>query len=108
MTSFDDRHKGFESKFAHDEEMNFKAIARRNKLLGQWAAAKLGKTGDDAAQYARDTVEADFEREGTEDVVEKVLGDFEKAGLAISAAEIRAEMERLLPVARQQIRSEAK
>jgi len=108
MTSFDDRDKSFEKKYAHDEELNFKAIARRNKLLGLWASEKLGLTGDDAAQYARDTVAADFEREGTEDVVDKVLADFQKAGITISAAEIRSEMERLLPVAKQQIMSEVK
>lgn len=108
MTTFDDRDKSFEKKYAHDEELAFKANARRNKLLGQWAAAKLGKTGEEAAQYARETVEADFERDGPEDVVEKLLKDFTDAGLAVSASDIRVEMERLLPVAKNQIMSEVK
>jgi hypothetical protein len=103
MAAFDDREKGYESKFARDEEMNFKIGARRNKLLGLWAAEKLGKTGDLAMQYAKDVVIADFERDGIEDVVEKVLGDFAAAGITLTADDIHKEMHRLLPVARQEI-----
>ena len=81
MSEFDKRKKGFEDKFAHDEEMAFKANARRNKLLGLWAAEKLGKTGDDAEAYAKDVVSSDFEEAGHEDVFRKVRGDFDAAGV---------------------------
>jgi hypothetical protein len=103
MTTFDDRQKGFESKFAHDEELNFKAMARRNKLLGLWAADKLGKQSADAEQYAKDVVMADFESGGNNDVVEKLLKDFAAAKIKITAADINKEMERLIPIARSQI-----
>lgn len=103
MTSFEDRQKGFENKFALDAELEFKATARRNKLLGLWAAEKLGKTGEDAVQYAKDVVIADLEAVGNEDVIDKLLKDFGRAGLTISINEINAEMERLLPIAQKQI-----
>ena len=75
MTAFDDREKAFESKFAHDEEMSFRAEARCNKLLGLWAAEMLGKSGTDAEAYAREVIKADFEEAGHEDVVRKVAAD---------------------------------
>lgn len=104
MTTFDDRENAFEAKFAHDGEMQFKAEARRNKLLGLWAAGLMGKSGDDAAAYAMEVVSADFEEAGTEDVVRKVAGDLQgKAG----ADEIRAKMAELLPVAKAQLMDEA-
>ena len=106
MTSFDDREKGFERKFAHDDELNFKAIARRNKLLGLWAAEKLGKTGDAATEYAKEVVLADFdlEHDGVKhDIVAKLLKDFYNLRIEVSEKEIRAEMERLLPIARVEI-----
>jgi hypothetical protein len=103
MTTFDDRENAFENKFAHDSEMQFKAEARRNKLVGLWAAGLLGKSGDDAAAYAMEVVSADFEEAGIEDVVRKVAGDL--AGKA-SADEIRAKMAELLPVAKAQLMSE--
>ena len=74
MTTFDDRENAFENKFAHDEEMKFKAEARANKLLGQWAAGLLGKTGDDVDAYAREVIKADFEEAGHDDVIRKVAG----------------------------------
>lgn len=74
MNTFDDRKKGFENKFAHDEELRFKATARRNKLLGLWAAEKLGLSGDAAESYAKEVVASDFEEAGDDDVVRKVLG----------------------------------
>ncbi|WP_435228948.1 DUF1476 domain-containing protein [Pseudopelagicola sp. nBUS_20] len=77
MTTFDDRENAFESKFAHDEEMKFKADARCNKMLGLWAAEQLGKTGDDAEIYAKTVVMADFEEPGHEDVIRKVAADLE-------------------------------
>ena len=103
MTTFDDRENAFEAKFAHDGEMQFKAEARRNKLLGLWAAGLMGKSGDAAAAYAMEVVSADFEEAGTEDVVRKVAADLQgKAG----ADEIRAKMAELLPVATAQLMDE--
>jgi len=103
MASFDDRQKGFEGQFAHDAEMEFKATARRNKLLGLWAAEKLGKIGDDAAQYAKDVVIADLEAAGDDDVIGKLIKDFGHAGVVVPVADITAEMERLMPIARKQM-----
>lgn len=103
MTTFDDRENAFEAKFAHDSEMQFKAEARRNKLVGLWAAGLLGKTGDAADAYAREVVSADFEEAGHEDVVRKVVADL--AGKA-SADEVRAKLTELLPVAKAQLMSE--
>jgi hypothetical protein len=100
MTTFDDRESAFENKFAHDEEMKFKAEARRNKLLGLWAAEKLGKSGDDADAYAKEVVKADFEEAGHEDVVRKVAGDL---GDKSSPEEIRAKMDELMTVAKGQL-----
>lgn len=103
MTTFDDRENAFEAKFAHDGEMQFRAEARRNKLLGLWAAGLLGKTGEDATAYALEVVSADFEESGSEDVVRKVVADL--AGKA-SADDIRAKLDELLPVAKSQLMSE--
>lgn len=103
MTTFDDRENAFESKFAHDSEMQFRAEARRNKLVGLWAAGLLGKDGDAAADYAMSVVSADFEEAGIEDVVRKVAADL--AGKA-SADEVRAKMAELLPVAKAQLMTE--
>lgn len=103
MTTFDDRDKAFENKFAHDEETAFRISARRNKLLGQWAAEKLGKKGADAEAYAREVVMSDFKGSGDEDVLEKMLADFRQSKLSLTAENIRTEMQRLLPIAREQI-----
>jgi hypothetical protein len=103
MTTFDDRENAFEAKFAHDSDMQFRAEARRNKLLGLWAAGLMGKSGDDAAEYAIEVVSADFEEAGDEDVVRKVVADL--AGKA-SAEDIRAKMAELMPVAKAQLMSE--
>lgn len=100
MTTFDDRESAFENKFAHDAEMQFRAEARRNKLLGFWAAELLGKTGDEAEAYAREVVKADFEEAGHEDVVRKVAGDL---GHRSSPEEIRAKMDALMAVAKGQL-----
>jgi hypothetical protein len=102
MTTFDKREEGFEKKFAHDEELQFKAMARRNKLLGLWAAEKLGKTGADAEAYAKEVVLADFEEAGDNDVLRKVAGDLKAKG--IDEATIRAQMGELLSVAVEQIK----
>ncbi len=103
VTTFDDRENAFENKFAHDAEMQFRAEARRNKLVGLWAAELLGKTGDDAAAYAMEVVSADFEEAGIEDVVRKVTKDL--AGKA-SADEVRAKMGEMLPAAKAMLMSE--
>ena len=103
MTTFDDRENAFESKFAHDSEMQFRAEARRNKLVGLWAAELMGKAGDEAAEYAMSVVSADFEEAGIEDVVRKVAADL--AGKA-SADDVRAKMTALLPVAKAQLMAE--
>ena len=103
MTTFNDREKGFENKFAHDAEMQFKAVARRNRLLGMWAASLLGRTGDDAAAYAMEVVKSDFAEAGDEDVYRKVAGDL--AGKADEAT-VRAKMTELLALAKGQIFTE--
>jgi len=103
VTTFDDRESAFENKYAHDEEMNFKAEARRNKLLGLWAADLMGKTGDDAAAYAREVIKADFEEAGYEDVVRKVAADL---GDKADADTIRAKLDELIVVAKGQLMEE--
>ena len=103
MTTFEDREHAFEAKYAHDAEMQFKAEARRNKLAGLWAADLMGKTGDAAAAYALEVVQADFEEAGIEDVVRKIAGDL--TGKA-SVEDIRAKMAELLPVAKAQLMEE--
>lgn len=105
MTTFDQRKDAFENKFAHDEELRFKATARRNKLLGLWAAEKLGKTGADAEAYAKAVVVADFEEAGDEDVVRKVKGDFAAANVAVDDSEIRSVMNQLLVKAAEDIQA---
>ncbi|MER9290868.1 DUF1476 domain-containing protein [Mesorhizobium sp. M0618] len=105
MSSMRDRQEGFEKKFAMDEETKFRAMARRNKLLGLWAAEQLGKSGADADGYAKEVVHADFEEAGDNDVFRKVRADFDAAGVAQSDAQIRAAMEDLLVKAVEQIRS---
>ena len=107
MTTFEERGKGFETKYKRDQELQFKVMARRNKLLGLWAAEKMGITGADADTYAKDVVASDFDRPGDDDVLEKVHGDLEGNGLSMSAPDVRKEMERLVDVARQQIEAES-
>src|SRR5207249_9398890 len=103
MSSFDKREEGFEKKFAHDEELKFKATARRNKLLGLWAAEKLGLSGPAADAYAKEVVLADFEEAGDDDVLRKVRKDFEAKGVAQNDRQIRATMDQLLATAVAQI-----
>ena len=103
MSSFDDRKKSYESKFAHDAEARFRAEARRNRLLGEWAADILGKSGDDKAAYAKEVVKADFEEAGDEDVFRKVNGDL---GGKVSEADIRSKMSELMETAKEQVASE--
>lgn len=103
MSTFDDRERAEEARYALDQETQFKINARRNKLLGLWSAELLGLKGADAEAYAKTVVIADLEEAGDDDVVRKVRGDLEKAGIARTDNQIREEMARLLPVAREQI-----
>jgi hypothetical protein len=103
MTTFDDRENAFENKYAHDAEMQFKADARRNKLLGLWAAELLGKSGSDADDYAKEVVKSDFEEAGHEDVYRKVSGDL---GDKADEATIRAKMDALMVEAKRQLMEE--
>src|SRR5258705_12311190 len=96
MSTFDKREEGFEKKYALDEEQKFKAEARRNRLLGLWAAEKLGITGDAATAYAKEVVAADFEQPGENDVVHKVTRDLAAKGIAITEPQLRAKMDELL------------
>jgi hypothetical protein len=105
MTTFDKREEGFEKKFALDEEQKFKAEARRNRLLGLWAAEKLGITGDAAGAYAKEVVAADFEQAGDSDVLHKVLKDLAAKGSAVTEGDIRAKMSELLTVAVAQVKA---
>lgn len=102
MTTFDKREEGFEKQFAHDEELRFKAMARRNKMLGLWAAGVLGKSGADAEAYAKEVVLADFEEAGDTDVLRKVSKDLQPKG--ITEQQIRAQMTELLAQAVEQIK----
>lgn len=103
MTTFDKREAGFEKKFAHDEDMRFKATARRNKLLGLWAAGKLGKTGPEADAYAKTVVMADFEEIGDEDVIRKVKADLAAGGVEETDHQIRLMLDELMALAVTQI-----
>jgi len=105
MTDMKDRQEGFERKFALDEEQKFRAVARRNKLLGLWAAEKLGKSGEDAEAYAKEVVKADFEEAGDEDVFRKVRKDFDAAGVEQSDHQIRRTMEELMATAAEQVKN---
>ncbi|MEM7123824.1 MAG: DUF1476 domain-containing protein [Pseudomonadota bacterium] len=106
MALFDDRKKGQESKYAHDQELNFKISVRRNKLLGLWLAEQFGMSGADAEAYAQDVVKADFEKPGDDDVVEKVMADIQSHGLDIDEHKVRRHMETLEAEASEQVRSE--
>ncbi|WP_346894700.1 DUF1476 domain-containing protein [uncultured Roseibium sp.] len=106
MSTFDKREEGFESKFAHDEELRFKASARRNKLLGLWAAEALGLEGDKAQEYAKEVVRADFEEPGDEDVFRKIRADFDAANVDQSDHQIRRTMDELMQKAVEQIRTQ--
>ena len=104
MATMDDRKDAFEKKFAHDEELKFKATARRNKLLGLWAAEKLGKTGEAADAYAKEVVASDFEEAGDADVFRKIRRDFDAAGIEQSDHQIRRTMDDLLDQAIAQVK----
>jgi len=105
MADMRDRQEGFERKFAFDEEMKFKATARRNRLLGMWAAEKLGKTGADAEAYAKEVVIADMQEAGDQDVFGKLRADFDAAGVDQSDHQIRRTMDELMTEAVEQVRN---
>ncbi|MFM2372799.1 MAG: hypothetical protein RIS85_2521 [Pseudomonadota bacterium] len=106
MTMFDDREKAFEAKFARDEEMQFRVHARRNRLLGQWAAERMGLDAAETEAYAKAVVQADFEEAGDEDVIRKLLGDLTSAGVDIEESEIRTAMDAKSVDARRQLMGE--
>jgi hypothetical protein len=103
MTQFDERERAFESKFAHDEEMKFRIIARRNRLLGEWAARRMGLSEAESEAYAKDVVRSDFEEAGEHDVIRKVLGDLSAAGVELEEEEIRQALRNKEIDARRQI-----
>jgi hypothetical protein len=103
MTTFDDREQAFENKFAHDQEMAFRITARRNRLVGQWAADMMKLTAEETDSYAKSVVQADFEEAGDEDVIRKILGDLTSAGVEIDEAAIRTALEGKAVEARRQL-----
>jgi hypothetical protein len=105
MTTFDKREEGFEKKYALDEEQKFRAEARRNRLLGLWAAEKLGINGDAATAYAKEVVAADFEEAGDGDVLRKVFGDLSAKSVAITELQVRAKMDELMALAIVQVKA---
>lgn len=106
MTTFDNREKAFEDKYAHDQELQFRVTARRNKLLGLWAAHQIGKSGEDAEAYAKEVVLADFDKPGDEDVLDKVYADLTAAGVTMTKEDVHVHMQNLLIDAKQQIFNE--
>ena len=103
MTIFDDRERAFETKFARDEEMRFRLTARRNRLLGQWAAAKLNLTPEETDAYAKAVVQADFEEAGDDDVIRKIVGDLTAAGVEIDDAAVRLALDEQTVEAKRQL-----
>lgn len=103
MTTFEEREKAFEKKFAHDQELKFKAEARRNKMLAEWAAGKLGLTGAEVEDYIKAVVKADLAEAGDQDVFRKIRGDFDAKGVAVSDEELRNKMQELLAEAVKQV-----
>ncbi|MBC6404194.1 MAG: DUF1476 domain-containing protein [Rhodospirillales bacterium] len=106
MSGFGDREKSFEDKFKHDEDLQFRVVNRRNKLLGQWIAEQIGKSGEEAEAYAKEVVLADFDEPGDDDVVRKVMDDIRDAGLDLSEHRVRHRMEQLLITAKAEIMKE--
>lgn len=107
MSGFDDREKGFEAKFRLDQESQFRITARRNKLLGLWAAAKMGKSGAEADAYAKEVVAADFVRAGDSDVIEKLMADLAAHKIAATEADVRKELDKAARTAHDQILAES-
>ena len=108
MTTFNEREKAFEKKYEHDQDLKFKVNARRNKLLGLWAAGLMGKSGADAEAYAKDVVLADYEKPGDSDVIEKLVKDLAAAGKPMEEHTIRKQAERLAEAAKEQLMKETR
>jgi hypothetical protein len=106
MTTFDEREQGFEAKFAHDQELEFRAHARRNRLLGLWAGALMGLEKKHLEDYARAVVKSDFDQPGEEDVLRKVFEDLKGAGVSASEGDVRLKMAELMAQAREQLKTE--
>lgn len=106
MSTFDDREKQFEAKFHHDQELQFKVMARRNRLLGEWAGALMGLEGDALKNYAKEVVQSDFDKPGDEDVFEKVQGDLTGKKVEMSEHILRKQMADLLAAAKKQVMAE--
>lgn len=106
MASFSERRQAFENKFKHDAELRFKIVARRNRLVGLWAAGLLGHTGDKAEEYARSVIESDFEKPGHDDVIAKLMGDFQAAKVEMSEHLLLKKMEEMLDEAQHQVTTE--
>jgi hypothetical protein len=102
MTTFDDRERAFENQFVHDQDMQFRITARRNRLLGEWAAVKMGLTPEETDAYAKAVVQADFEEAGDEDVIRKLVGDLTSAGVDVDEPTVRAALEEQAVIARRQ------
>lgn len=107
MTTFDEREQGFEAKFAHDQDVEFKTNARRNRLLGLWAADLMGLQEQHLEDYAKAVVKSDFEQPGDEDVLRKVFEDLKGSGVAVSEPDVRLKMQELMAVAREQLKAGA-
>jgi hypothetical protein len=105
MTTFNDREQGFENKFVHDQDVEFRAVARRNRMLGLWAAGLMGLEGPHVEEYAKAVVKSDFDQPGEEDVLRKVAKDLSGAGLKVTETAVRAKMDEMLAIARDQIKS---
>ena len=103
MSTFDDREHQFEAAYTHDQELQFKVHARRNRLLGEWAADRMQLTGDARAAYAKEVVSSDFEKPGDDDVLQKVLADLNAKGVTVDARDVRIKMDELLMTAKKQI-----
>ena len=106
MTTFEDREKEFEARFKHDQEFRFKATARRNRLLGLWAAGRMGLTGSDTEAYAKEVVASEFEPGGDKHVIDKVIADLTAKGLAITLAQVKFELDHFAEQAKQQLMRE--
>ena len=106
MSSFDNREKDFENKFKHDQELQFKVMARRNRLFGEWAGGQMGLSGEALTAYAKDVVMSDFEKPGDEDVLEKVQGDMKAAGTDLTNERLRKQMDELMGEAKKQVMAE--
>lgn len=105
MTTFNDRERGFEGKFALDQEQEFKASARRNRMLAEWAAGLMGLSGDSVAEYSKAVVRSDLQEAGDEDVLRKVFEDLKGAGVSVTEADVRRRMDELMAQAREQVRA---